>query len=271
MTKPAVQGIVPNGALRVPGQRSVSRRLGAGSTGGAVTQVDTRTERPSPAAQQRGWHDADVSFAKSGPDSLTLHAVRLLGFADARRVARRFQQDLHESTERLLDMEALGWVTRSEFGGTSGWSLTERGRAEGERRLALEVDTAGARTAVAAVHERFLPLNGRFQETVTRWQIRPLPGVPMAANDHTDHSWDDRVLEVLGSLGRRLRPLETELTAVLARFGGYSDRFDLALDQAVRGEARWVDGVGIDSCHAVWMQLHEDLLATLGIDRGHET
>lgn len=89
---------------------------------------------------------------------------------------------------------------------------------------------------------RFLPLNGRFQETVTRWQIRPLPGVPMAANDHTDHSWDDRVLEVLGSLGRRLRPLETETTAVLARFGGYSDRFDLALDQAVRGEARWVDG-----------------------------
>ncbi len=236
-----------------------------------MTQVDTPTERPSPAAQQRGWHDADVSFAKSGPDSLTLHAVRLLGFADVRRVARRFQQDLHESTERLLDMEALGWVTRSEFGGTSGWSLTERGRAEGERRLALEVDTAGARTAVAAVHERFLPLNGRFQETVTRWQIRPLPGVPMAANDHTDHSWDDRVLEVLGSLGRRLRPLETELTAVLARFGGYSDRFDLALDQAVRGEARWVDGVGIDSCHAVWMQLHEDLLATLGIDRGHET
>ena len=25
-----------------------------------------------------------------------------------------------------------------------------------------------------------------------------------------------------------------------------------------------------DSCHTVWMELHEDLLATLGVDRGTE-
>jgi len=31
---------------------------------------------------------------------------------------------------------------------------------------------------------------------------------------------------------------------------------------------RWVDAIGIDSCHTVWFQLHEDLLATLGIPRG---
>ena len=88
-------------------------------------------------------------------------------------------------------------------------------------------------TAVAGVHERFLPLNARFQEAVTRWQIRPLPGVPMATNDRTDHRWDDRVLEALGSVGRRLEPLESEPTAALARFGGYSDRYALALHRAV--------------------------------------
>ena len=123
---------------------------------------------------------------------------------------------------------------------------------------------------MAAVHERFLPQNARFQDAVTRWQIRPLPGAPMATNDHTDHRWDDDVLEVLGSVGRRLDPLESDLIAVLSRFGGYSQRYDGALDRALRGEDRWVDGVGIDSCHVVWMQLHEDLLATLGIERGHE-
>jgi hypothetical protein len=37
-----------------------------------------------------------------------------------------------------------------------------------------------------------------------------------------------------------------------------------------QGGSRWVDGVGIDSCHLVWMQLHEDLLATLGLNCGHE-
>ena len=122
---------------------------------------------------------------------------------------------------------------------------------------------------MAAVHERFLPQNARFQDAVTRWQIRPLPGAPMATNDHTDHRWDDDVLEVLGSVGRRLDRLETDLTAVLPRFGGYGRRYGRALDGALRGEDRWVDGVGIDSCHVVWMQLHEDLLATLGVDRAH--
>jgi hypothetical protein len=26
--------------------------------------------------------------------------------------------------------------------------------------------------------------------------------------------------------------------------------------------------VGLDSCHVVWMELHEDLLGTLGLPRG---
>ncbi len=37
-----------------------------------------------------------------------------------------------------------------------------------------------------------------------------------------------------------------------------------------RGEHAWVDGLGRDFCHAVWFELHEDLLATLGIARGSE-
>jgi hypothetical protein len=28
-----------------------------------------------------------------------------------------------------------------------------------------------------------------------------------------------------------------------------------------------VAGTGIDSCHVVWMELHEDLISTLGIQR----
>ena len=206
---------------------------------------------------------------ESDPSTLTLHAVRLLGFADAGKVARRFDQDVDETVERLLDLQALGWVSRSEFAGDSGWSMTGRGRAEDERRLAVELDVADVRGVVSAVHRRFGPLNSRFQDAATRWQIRPLPGEPMAGNDHTDHRWDDRVLEVLAAVGRQLRPLDSELATALARFSGYSDRYDLACEKVSRGEGWWVDGVGFDSCHVVWMQLHEDLLATLGLDRGH--
>lgn len=207
----------------------------------------------------------------SEPADLSLHAVRLLGFADAGAIAGRFGQDSKVVVELLLDFEAAGWVSRSEFAGTGGWSLTEAGRSEDERRLAAELDAAAARPVVLDVHARFVPLNARFLDAATRWQVRPLPGQPMAANDHTDHRWDDRVLDDLRSVGGALAPLDAELASRLARLGGYARRYEDASLRASRGERRWVDGLGIDSCHTVWMQLHEDLLATLGFERGHGT
>lgn len=202
--------------------------------------------------------------------TFTLHAVRLLGFADDAAVARRFRQPLAEVGEELLDLEALGLVSRSSFAETSGWSLTERGREEGERRLAAYLDASGGRGTVERVHRDFLPLNARFQDAVSRWQIRPLPGAPMARNDHTDHRSDDRVLERLTSVGRRVQPLQRALSGVDPRFDGYAERYAAALERAEHGSPQWVDGVGLDSCHVVWMQLHEDLLATLGLTRGQE-
>ena len=205
--------------------------------------------------------------ARSDAATLALHAVRLLGFADTPRVASRFGLDRADVQEHLLDFEAYGWVRRSGFAGTEGWSLTDSGRNENERRLAAELDREGAGAVVVGVHERFGPLNARFLTAVTRWQTRPLPGSPTAANDHTDFRWDDRVIDTLASLGRRLRALESDLAGALARFEGYSARYDAALDRVMEGEHRWVDGIEVDSCHLVWMQLHEDLIASLGLDR----
>lgn len=209
-----------------------------------------------------------VSAARSEPAMLTLHTVRLFGFADTARVASRFSLDRGEVEELLLDFEAYGRISRSSFAETTGWSLTDAGRAENERQLAAELDQVGARSVVTDVHDRFLPLNSRFLETVTRWQTRPCPGNEMAVNDHTDFSWDDRVLESLTSLGRRLGPLNADLSDALARFDGYAARYEEARVKALGGEHNWVDGVGLDSCHTVWMQLHEDLIATLGLARG---
>ena len=53
----------------------------------------------------------------------------------------------------------------------------------------------------------------------------------------------------------------------LGRFDGYDDRFAAALRKAREGEHLFVDG-RVDSCHRIWFELHEDLLATLGIERG---
>jgi hypothetical protein len=205
--------------------------------------------------------------ATSTPDLLVLHAIRIKGFTGTAAAAARFSLDLAVTEDLLLDYEAYGWVQRSSFADLDGWALTEAGRAENGRRLAAELDALGARAEVAAAHEQFVPLNARFLGAVTKWQIRPVPGDPMAANDHTDHRWDDRVFDSLGHLDRRLRPLGERLSGVLDRFGGYADRFSAALGRAVQGERSWVDQTGIDSCHTVWFELHEDLLATLGLER----
>jgi hypothetical protein len=188
--------------------------------------------------------------------------------ATAAEIARRFPVDPAEAEELLLDHEASGHVRRVEFADLRGWSLTERGRTEDERLLAAELAAAAARDAVEESHASFVPLNSRFLETITRWQIHPTSWDAMAANDHSDWRWDEQVLGTLAGLSRRLRPIEERLTGSLARFGGYADRFAAALARVDQGERKWVDEPRIDSCHTVWFELHEDLLATLGLARG---
>ena len=68
--------------------------------------------------------------ADSSAELLTLHAIRLKGMADDAEVAARFGLDLTLARELLLDFQAFGWITRVEFVGTAGWTLTESGRSE---------------------------------------------------------------------------------------------------------------------------------------------
>jgi hypothetical protein len=204
----------------------------------------------------------------SHPEDLALHGARALGFAAASRIAARYGLDVDTVDEVLRDFEARGWVRHTSFAGSSGWSVTDAGRIENERRLAIELDRAVARETVTRVHADFVPLNRRFGTACTSWQFRPTRADPMAFNDHTDWRWDERVLRTLTSMDRALAQLCDRLTAYLRRFDGYADRYSYALARVDAGRRRWVDANELDSCHTVWIQFHEDLLATLGIPRG---
>jgi hypothetical protein len=206
----------------------------------------------------------------SAPEDLVLHAARVMGFVSAPRVAVRYGLDPDMAHELLLDFEARGWVQLSSFGGSSGWSVTETGRTENERRLAEELGRAEVRDAVRARHMEFVPLNRRFGKACTNWQIRPARIDPMAFNDHTDWPWDEGVLRTLSSLDQAFGHLCRQLTDCLQRFDGYADRYSSALAKVDAGQRRWVDAPDLDSCHTVWIQFHEDLLATLGIPRGSD-
>jgi hypothetical protein len=182
---------------------------------------------------------------------LVLHAVRLLGVGDDTAIAERFGLDAALVKELLLDYQAYGWISWSEFAGLGGWSLTDVGRAENERMLAAELGPH--RATVQATYDEFLPLNGRLQAACTNWQLKPTPDDPLAFNDHTDPAWDQRVLDELEAIGQALTPLIAALTGVLDRFAGYDTRYLSARE--------------VDERHRVWFELHEDLIATLGVRR----
>ena len=213
---------------------------------------------------------ARAQGSPSPPDLLVLLAVRVMGMADPASVAGRTGLSTEVVLGQLLDDQARGWVQRVAFAALAGWTLTETGRAEGKRRLAVELELTGAHETVDAAHTSFLRLNERFLATVTRWQLRPQAGDPLAANTHDDPEWDGRVLDELAGHGRRVGAVCAGLAGALERFAGYDTRYAAALERADAGQLAWVDAPGIESCHTVWIQLHEDLIATLGLERGSQ-
>lgn len=196
---------------------------------------------------------------RSDPDLLVLHAVRTLGFADAARLAARTRLSAHQVDEYLLDAQALRYVTWSSFGGDGGWSVTEAGKAHGERLLAAELNQVGARAEVVAVHHDFLPINDLVSGACTQWQLAELGigNAPVTLDD---------AIGTLRHASTALEAIEARLAAHLERFRGYHARFTAAADRASEDSA-WITGTDRDSAHKVWFELHEDLIATLGLKR----
>ncbi|SJM71547.1 transcriptional regulator [Gulosibacter sp. 10] len=207
---------------------------------------------------------------RSAAPLLLLHAVRLEGFADSDVLAERAGLRHGEALRMLHEAQREGRVQHTAFGGIEGWSLTESGRAEDERLLSAELRAADPEGEVAAVYRDFLPLNARLLRAVTDWQLAPTEEDAFAPNDHADRDRDARILDELAALGAALAELEARLAGVLARLSGYADRYAAALQRARSGMHEWVDRTDTDSCHRVWFQLHEDLLATLGLSRAAE-
>ncbi len=90
-------------------------------------------------------------------------------------------------------------------------------------------------------------------------------------NDHTDAAYDQQVVLRLVGLHDRVRPIVADLRQLLVRFGGYSTRLRTAVERVTHGDRDWFTKPTVDSYHTVWFELHEDLLATLGLVRAKET
>lgn len=199
----------------------------------------------------------------SGPDLLVLHALRCVGTAGLTRLAATTGLDEPDVESELIDLAVAGLTTRNADFGV--WSLTDAGRAADVKRITDELESAAARPAVTTAFDGFLVLNPELLDLCTAWQLRPADGV-MIANDHRDPSYDARVLDRFADFHRRAAVICGELSAALSRFGRYRVRLTEALDRTRAGKLEELAD-STSSYHAIWAELHEDLLATLGIPR----
>lgn len=202
-----------------------------------------------------------------------LHAVRLAGINGADAVVERSEVGASRVASVLTEAQASGWVEQRVVvrdRRPSGWMLTAQGRRHGEALLAAEVALAGAAEALVAAYERFRPVNQQFLDVCTDWQLFPDEDGRRAVNDHSDPDYDRAVVERLVRLDEVIQPVLADLASALARFEGYGERFAAARRLVEAGERDWFTRPLIDSYHTIWFELHEDLLATLGLERSHE-
>ena len=143
--------------------------------------------------------------------------------------------------------------------------LTGGGIAAATAVLARERSALGTDTESNA--ERFDELNRRVKAAITDWQVVRVAGA-VVPNDHSDAKRDAivvaRLASAVGTASVLLRPLARLRRRIAVLLG----RLEGALGRVSAGGGDWVCGLGVDSVHAVWWNLHAELLALLGRERG---
>ena len=192
------------------------------------------TQRPLPTLTEQAWS--------------LLHDLRLRGFRPAKG----------GPVEEELTGAGLAMVRGPNL------ALAPAGR---EAHAAWARLTPGSEdeALAKATYERFLVFNVEFLRICTDWQLKP----GNQPNDHSDAAYDFKVLERLDRLDERAGPLVEALAKAVARFAGYRGRLTEALDK-ISDDRAWLASPRCDSYHTVWMQLHEDLLSAVGVNRADE-
>jgi len=200
---------------------------------------------------------------QSDPRFLVLHALRVKGFAKLDVVTELTALPADAVGDQLSTLQADELVQFREA--RELWQLTPSGRVAHAEALAEDVADDGLRSALQQPYAGFLELNEVFKELCGEWQLRD--GVP---NDHSDGAYDAAVITRLADIDAKAQPTCSSFAAVMDRFATYAPRLRVAIEKVQGGNQQQFTGVMCNSYHDVWMELHEDLILTLGIDRAKE-
>jgi hypothetical protein len=201
-------------------------------------------------------HESDLRFR-------VLHALRVKGFAKADVLAELTGLLVEDVEGELAGLAHEGLAVFREA--RALWQLSPEGRIAHADLLAHDVAHEGMRERLQVHYEPFLHVNEQFKELCGEWQLRD--GSP---NDHSDTVYDRNVIEQLLGIDAQAQPVVHAMAEVLGRLAPYAPRLKHTAERVDRGERNLFTGVMCGSYHDVWMELHEDLILTLGIDRARE-
>lgn len=137
-------------------------------------------------------------------------------------------------------------------------SLRERGRLE---------PGSDAEITIRRAYETFVPLNAEALKLCSDWQLMP-GGAP---NDHRDATYDRALIDRLRTLDERAGPVVRRFAAADARFDGYRPALRDARARVEAGDHEFFTSPRCASYHTIWMQLHEELLVALELERKEVT
>ncbi|CAN5597445.1 hypothetical protein BH23ACT3_BH23ACT3_04430 [soil metagenome] len=222
----------------------------------------SRSDQPSPTDHQTAHRVSPIPVATDDDvEFCVLHALRIKGFGTADAVAEISHRPLDEARVVLSELATQGLVRHIEA--RDLWQLSPQGT---ERHASLLPSARhDAAPGLGVPYDEFLRLNESFKDLCARWQLRD--GSP---NDHTDPTYDaDRIGE-LAELHARAEPVVAGFADAVDRFESYRQRLATALTRTSAGETRMFTGLMCGSFHEVWMEMHEDLIQLLDIDRQAE-
>ncbi len=202
--------------------------------------------------------DADAA----ADEFLTLHAMRIKGFAGPDVLAEVCGLTQGGVEARLAEFADAALVRH--IPARNLWQLTPSGK-ERHQELLAQAKAAPELAAVGEPYHVFLVSNVDFKDLCNRWQVRD-----GEANDHSDAAYDAERIGELRTLHHGVLPSLASFAGSIERFSHYADRLAAALTSIERGETKMFTGVMCGSYHDIWMELHEDLVQLLGVDRAAE-
>ncbi len=194
---------------------------------------------------------------------LVLHGVAIKKHAPAAAVADVVGLPDGRTEELLKLASTSGRLVETQ----GGYALTPAGRMILDNQYSQFCDGLRADAAFVAAYARFERVNADLKQVITDWQTLDVGGQKVR-NDHSNADHDGAVMDRLGAVHERFKPVMAQLAMGLPRLARYARKLEAALEKAEAGQADWVSDVRIDSYHTVWFELHEDLLRVLGRVRG---